>query len=202
MSDYADGEDSSGENKMCDAARSFIGEALADPRKMQLQLDMLDITLQNYAQELPGLVENALGPLFNAVSLSLPEKRNEVIIRLLDSGQFNPTKVFAIGMNNQFNDYSGYEIRQLPGYAALHEAAQAMNVAVDVAGLTRDEGVPPRLIINTFKTYNEGRMSSTYGDPDLLVQEEETPPAQDVAPPVEETPPAKSKPKRQHFKLK
>ena len=161
------GADDSDEKTLSDAVREMIFEADEHPDKKEIQLQILDTTLTNLANTLQRKVGDSLSEIFNTFSPLSPEARNMMIIASITKGEFNPTIATKISLNTEFTDFSAFDVAQLPGYAALHEAAQNLNVAINFSGFTSDERGQVLVMVDIGKTYEEGRNASSYGYPEL-----------------------------------
>ena len=169
MADYPDNNKPVG-----DSIREIINPALNDERKQAIQLDILDHIFSNTAQRFPDFVGENLMGLFNKVShlKDDPAALNARVINLLTQtdGQGRPqySPIITLGLPI-VTDFTTNDIRELPGYIKLHEAARAANVAISVTGLLKEEkgGPPPRVTINCGKTYEQGAMENSAMYPNL-----------------------------------
>lgn len=153
--------------KVAKVMRDFARAALEDPRKQQADLDILDGMLSYRASELFTDVLRCTGRMYSDALAVMPGERNMLINKALVDKTFNPVIAQGININTAFTDFYGFQIKELPGYIKLHEAAKAMDVAINVAGLTAEEkraGVP-RIVINVLKSYEEGEEDTKYGYP-------------------------------------
>lgn len=150
--------------------RDFINPALADQRKNALQLDMLDKIFTQMADLMPKIFDKEFKSIFNHVSSRTkdkPELVAPIIINAITAAAqnedadspYSPTRRFQIPISTAFTSFTPEEIKNLPGYQKLHEAARDMDVALKVSGLTGEEaerGGTPILSVNAMKTYEEG----------------------------------------------
>lgn len=173
---------------MSDMMRDFIAAAMADPRKDDIQLSLLNDALERAAEALPGAVVHEVAEFFADLgNVPAPgpdmtaERRDQMMkgraVALLTSGRTETVKYHQIPINKERTDFTEADIMDLPGYADLHESAESMNVAVRVVGLTPEEPMKPMIIIDIGKKYEEGRNDSVYGYP-------EPPPSFEAAPPA------------------
>lgn len=149
--------------------RDLINPALNDPRKHALQLDMLDKIFDQLADLMPRLLDKEYRSIFNHVAARTkdkPELAAPIIINAVTAAAqgedadspYSPTRRFAIPVSTAFTSFTPEDIKNLPGYIRLHEAARDMDVGISVTGLTAEEAgrMNPMLTVNAMKTYEEG----------------------------------------------
>jgi len=159
--------------------RELIKTALQDERRQQIQLDILDQFFAETVFKLTKVLEDGILPIFNhAATMPLP-KRNKFIIEQLTkldiTGMplYSPRTIeISIPLCMNFVNFSGEDIRELPGYINLHEVARKEDVALDLVlpsesgeGGKKDKQI--KLIVNSFRTYAQGAAENPQFYPDL-----------------------------------
>lgn len=158
--------------------RDLINPALEDTRREAIQAKHLDSIFERLAQQLPNILEREFSNFFNYVSSVKPENKNPVIIDALtvmsdrDSGEasFSPIKRLQLPIVTTFTTFSAEEIREMPGYIKLHEAARKMDISLKLAHITPDDaknGLPAMLIVDTSKSYADGALENSMFYPNL-----------------------------------
>lgn len=153
--------------------RDIINPALEDSRKKQIQLELLDNFFEHIAEQIPGGVEGSLRKIFNKASRLPEEDRNAFIIEQMTltdqmgNPYYTPVIPFGLPVTTGFTEYTAMDIKELPGYIRLHEAARDADVAVSLKYLLADEvkifggmGPPPRVVIDASKSYEEGAVEN------------------------------------------
>jgi hypothetical protein len=149
-----------------DRIRDLINPALEDERRNDIQLKILDGIFLDILQLFPKLMEQGYSDIFNeAARKNNPADQNSFIIKNITTGSkerksYSPTLHLGLPIATSFTSFSAEDIKVLPGYIRLHEAARTHNVALKIRGLTADEakGDSPALIIDGMKTYLQGAM--------------------------------------------
>lgn len=147
--------------KMSEKIRDLLDTAMDDPQTKQTQLDMVDEFFGEMAGLLPTAIENTLRQIFNVVSAGQPvEIQSRGFVRAISGTDIGLVLHQEIPINTRYTDFDAADIRRLPNYLKLHEAARAADVAINVMGLFQDEameaGLRPTLVVNITKTYEEG----------------------------------------------
>ncbi len=156
-----------------DSIRDIINPALADERKQQIQMDILDQIFGDMAEDLPACLKENLTGLFNEVAYAEWDDTNRTVLTLLtltdQQGQPMYSPVIEIGLPivTQFTDFFADDIRNLPGYIKFHEAARDANVAVRLSGLLKEDSGAPKITIDCSKTYEQGAMENASIYPNL-----------------------------------
>ncbi|MBI1215722.1 MAG: hypothetical protein GC185_07885 [Alphaproteobacteria bacterium] len=161
--------------------RDLINPALDDERRVAIQAKHLDKIFDRLADQLPLILERDFTSFFNHVSNASrnnPDVKNPIIIDALttmgdpQSGEssYSPIKRLQLPIVTTFTTFSAEDIRNLPGYIKLHEAARKMDVALNLANITAEDaknGMPPILTINTMKSYDDGALENSMFYPNL-----------------------------------
>lgn len=163
-----------------DRLRNLIQPALDDTRRQAAQLEMVDQMFMAISQNLEAYLNRALGDFFNQAATV--ERRNAdmknlfILDKLTREAKENPSPIVRVGVpvNTAFIEFSAQDIKELPGYIALHEVAREMNVALKIMNITMDEtktpsGYPQQcvLVIDMTKSYEEGAMENASLYPQL-----------------------------------
>lgn len=163
-----------------DTIRELANSAFEDRRRLEIQLKLMDQTFRNLAEHFADLMGHSCSEMINSVVdpykstrqkiIFLDEEtRNPSLIKYLTTAQSSPLrKHIPLGIDVNFTTFSASDIRELPGYIKLHQAARKANVALDLQGLTVDDrksppnspSPPPMIFIDASKTYEEGALSS------------------------------------------
>jgi len=167
-----------------DRVREFLESPLNDPDRKQIQLNILEDFFYSLSEALPKVMEQSFSNIFNKASkIENEEDRNFIILE--DITRVNPrtgapayTSISALGIpiSTEFTEFSWSDIRELPGYIKLHEAARDCNIAINVSNLVEKgpEGMPlpPRLTLYASQTYDQGAMAYSQSYPQLPEKEE------------------------------
>lgn len=147
--------------------RDLFNAAIEDPRKPEIQLNILSAYFQKLSEALPRIVEGIYKEAADAESLP-PEARNMQVIANLTlmnpktgEAKFPVLKRVPMAIVTDFAEFFIEDIKELPGYIALHVAARKEDVALNLRGLTAEEakgGSGPHLIIDATKSYEDGSM--------------------------------------------
>ena len=150
--------------------RDMINPALEDERRKQMQLEILDGIFQRMAGRIGDKLEESYTMLFNQaaqMSRGDEKKKNAFLIQQLTTS-YAPIVSAQLPVLTNFTDFQPMEIRELPGWIALHEKARDMDVAVRLTGLTVDESkagnggsMPVVLTLDATKSYNDGATESS-----------------------------------------
>lgn len=141
--------------------RHLVNSAFRDPRTKEWQLEKLDKLFASYARAVPIALKKEFDAFNSYIEQFPKEKRTKEIVEALTivkgDDDWDPTFGRKLPINAEFLNLSSADIRALPGYIRLHEAMRDLDVAIKVAGLTREEeGHQPVLVVNTLKTYAQG----------------------------------------------
>ncbi len=163
--------------------RAMIEPALDDPRRNALQLQKLDEIFNKVAAMVPRMLEGEFNEFNRAVeneTTRKPDNRNPMIIDALTSmgpqGEplYSPIKKIGLPISTNFTAFAASDIKELPGYVKLHEAARDMDVSLKLLGVTADEtkggsgyGLPAVLIVDGSKSYQDGALENGHLYPDL-----------------------------------
>ncbi len=170
-----------------------MAEALESPHAQELQKGLLDETLNKLVASIEPAVRGKCTAMFNEVAgmLERPEDRQKMIAGLLITDSFSPITVLPIKISAKYTNFSTADVTALDSYKRIHQAARKADVAVRVVGLTQEEKLKPSLVIDTSKTYDQGRAESRYGYPEMAPEGAKQLPA----------PPPKAPPKPRRFKI-
>ncbi len=167
-----------------DRVREILNPALADERRKQYQLDILNHYFEEATKQLPQIMEKSFRSIFNKVTRAEQDQKNLVVIDQLtnvdpQSGRalFSPAMAIPISICVDYADFTAEDVRTLPGYIQLHEMAREQNIAVRISGLLTDdkrEGQPPILILDTSKTYEMGATEDSGMYPNLPPEKEKS----------------------------
>lgn len=162
--------------------RDMINPALEDSRTPKQQSDILDGIFMEMAEKLPQVLEFKFTHFFNHLaraSKNDDSKRNPIIIDALTvagqegDGKYSPIERLPLPISTAFTRFTAEEVKDLPGYIKLHEAARDMDISIKVHGLLAEEktgspfSLPPMLIVDATKTYEEGAMENSGMYPNL-----------------------------------
>jgi hypothetical protein len=161
--------------------RDLINPALDDTRREAIQAKHLDQIFERLSAQLPMILEREFSSFFNHVARSSrdnPDVKNPIIIDALtvmgdpQSGEssYSPIKRLQIPIVTTFTTFSAEDIRELPGYIKLHEAARALDISLKLANITPEDarnGMPPILTIDATKTYADGALENSMYYPNL-----------------------------------
>jgi len=147
--------------------RDLINPALADDRREKIQLDMLDKAFAKWVDLMPQILTKEFQEIFNYVSKpgkDAEDKKNPIIITALTTAgkdgesPYMPVRRMKLDISTDFTTFSAEDIKQLPNYIRLHEAARELDVALNVKGLVGDEtkSSNPVIVVDATKTYEEG----------------------------------------------
>ncbi|MBU6474483.1 MAG: hypothetical protein KGQ70_00825 [Alphaproteobacteria bacterium] len=149
--------------------RALLEEAHESPHRQECYLDVLDLALSELAGKIEPCVRVNCTNIFNELAgvMHRPEDRQDAINEMLIAGNLVLRRTFPIAVSGAHADFSAGDIVELPGYKKIHQEAAKADVAVNLSGLTGGEKLEPRLIIDIGKTYEEGKMESRYGYPEM-----------------------------------
>ncbi len=167
-----------------DSIRDFMTPALEDTRRSEIQNDILNEIFEEIAD---GFEEHlrakfeAVAKMVDSKSAKRPSMRSPLILEQLTkvnpmTGEplWSPIIRRPLPLSTAFTLYSADDVKDQPGYIRLHEKAREIDVAVKVIGLTADESkassgfaIPPILVIDASKTYDEGAIESSNLYPNL-----------------------------------
>lgn len=166
-----------------DRFRALVEPALNDPRRQQVQLEIVDGLFMRFAAQLEAQLNATLDSAFQqaaAIGSKSPSEKNIFLIRqLTETDQNGEAKLPAVlrrqlPVCTTFLELSAEDVKELPGYIALHEKARELNVALKISGITMDETkspggypMPVLLVIDMSKTYEEGAMENAQLYPQL-----------------------------------
>lgn len=164
-----------------DKLRNLIQPALDDSRRQATQLEMLDDVFKGLAQKFEPILTRSLGDVFNQASRiennNGDDARNMFIIKqLTDPEGLSPMIRMGLPIATGFIEFSPQDIKELPGYIALHEKARELNVALKLVNITMDETKSPNgpqpamLIVDMSKSYEEGAMENASLYPQLTAR--------------------------------
>ena len=158
--------------------RDLINPALEDERAKAIQTEIVSKIFEQYADAIPRIFEKELTHFFNHVSQAPKSKQTPIIVHALTaaSGQegepaFNPIKKIQLPVSNSFTTFSAEDIREMPGWIKLHEVCRDLDISVKLMALTQEEAkgsmLPPLLILDASKSYNEGALENAQLYPQL-----------------------------------
>ncbi len=166
-----------------DRIRALIEPALDDPRRNALQLQKLDEIFNKVAAAVPRMLEGEFNDFATQVERETarkPENRNPMIIDALTTmgpqgeSLYSPIKKVGLPISTNFTTFAASDIKELPGYIKLHEAARDLDVSLKLLGVTADEakassgyGLPAVLIVDASKSYQDGALENGHLYPDL-----------------------------------
>jgi len=166
-----------------DRIRALIEPALDDPRRPELQLKKLDEIFNMVSASMPRMLEQDFAQFEHHVERETgrkPENRNPLIIDSLTQvgrdgeALYTPIKKLGLPISTTFTSFAAADINELPGYIKLHETAREMNVALKLVGVVAEEtkgsalgGLPPVLIVDGTRSYEEGALESSNLYPNL-----------------------------------
>lgn len=166
-----------------DRIRALIEPALDDPRRPELQLKKLDEIFNMVAGNIPRMLEQDFAQFEHHVERETgrnPDNRNPLIIDSLTQvgrdgeALYTPIKKLGLPISTTFTSFAAADINELPGYIRLHETARDMNVALKLVGIVAEEtkggglgGMPPVLIVDGTKSYEEGALENSNLYPNL-----------------------------------
>lgn len=158
--------------------RDLINPALEDERAKPLQSEIVSNLFGQIADNVPKMFEKELTHFFNHVSSAPEKKKTPIIVNALTVAQgqegepaFNPIKKLQLPVSTSFTSFSAEDIRDMPGWIKLHEVCRDMDIAVKLMALTTEESkgsmMPPLLILDASKSYNEGALENAQLYPQL-----------------------------------
>lgn len=161
-----------------DKLRNLINPALDDSRRQTTQLAMLDQIFAELGQKLELIINRSIGDIFNQAARvennGGDDARNMFMIKQLTDHEGLSTLLrMGLPINTAFLEFSPQDIKELPGYIALHEKARDLNIAVKLLNITMDENKSPSgpqpamLIVDLAKSYEEGAMENATLYPQL-----------------------------------
>ncbi len=164
-----------------DKLRNLINPALDDTRRQATQLEMLDTIFVGLSQKFEMILTKSVGDIFNqAARLEKnggEDARNMFIIKQLTEAEgLSPLIRMGLPIATGFIEFSPQDIKELPGYIALHEKARDLNVAIKLVNITMDETKSPNgpqpamLIVDMSKSYEEGAMENASLYPQLAAR--------------------------------
>ena len=148
--------------------RNTINAALEDSRRQTIQYDIVNEFFTAMADKLEPIMARHTQEFFNRVariSAKSPEDANAHIIESVTVGEGGQPTFLRIGVpvNPLFLEFTAADIKEMPGYIALHEKARALDIALSLNGMTTEEGrgaginaQPPVLTINMMQSYEDG----------------------------------------------
>jgi hypothetical protein len=157
--------------------RDMINPALDDERAKPIQAEIASNLFAQIADNIPRMYEGELTHFFNHVSKAPEKKRTPIIVTALTAGgqdgepTFNPIKKLQLPISNSFTTFSAEDIREMPGWIKLHEVCRDMDISVKLLSMTQEEAkgsmLPPLLILDASKSYNEGAIENAQLYPQL-----------------------------------
>lgn len=166
-----------------DRFRNLIEPALDDERRQATQLAILDDIFKALATRLEPVIERSLGNIFNQAAMveqRKPDDKNVFIIKQLTEvgpqGEAKVPGVIRMGLPiaTGFVEFAAHDIKELPGYIALHEKARELNVSLKLMNITADETKAPSgypqpamLIVDLTKSYEAGAIENAQLYPNL-----------------------------------
>ena len=156
-----------------DSIRDFVNPALDDPRRPEIQNEILNEIFEEIAdsfeETLRGKFE-AVAKMVDAKSAKRPNLRTPLILEQLTkinpmTGEplWSPIIRRPLKLSTAFTMFSADDVKDQPGYIRLHENARELDVAIKLIGLTADESksasgfsIPAMLLIDASKSYDEG----------------------------------------------
>jgi hypothetical protein len=162
--------------------RDLINPALEDERAKPVQAEIVSNVFSQIADNVPFMFEREFSKFFNHVatkSEKKPQIKNPMIVTALTQvanpqegeAAFYPIKKLQLPVSTAFTTFTADEIREMPGWVKLHEVCRDMDISIKIMALTQDESkgslLPPLLILDASKSYNEGAIENSQFYPNL-----------------------------------
>lgn len=164
--------------------RNLIEPALDDPRREQVQHDLVNAAFQSIADQLEMRLERTFTNIFNqasAVEKRSPDMKNVFIVQQLTEvnpqtgeAKFSPVVRLAVPVATAYLELSPLDIKEMPGYIALHEKARELDVSLRLVNMTAEDGKSPSpypqqaiLVIDASKSYDAGALENATLYPNL-----------------------------------
>ena len=180
----ADNDNNADERPLGDRVRDFVFPALEDERRPEVQAALLNDIFNGVAGIIDKKIEEAfqrVAKQADAVEKSHPDQRNIYIIEQLTKVDprtgaplYSPILRVNLPINVAHTTFTADDIKDMPGYIALHEKARAINVALKLHGVAAEENKTPSpfppspmLIVDAVKTYEEGAFENAMFYPNL-----------------------------------
>lgn len=150
--------------------RDRVNAALADTRRDKIQLELLDKAFEDISKLVPQLFNKEFQQLERHIKIAAPnnpEKEALIIITAVTTtaknddidSPYSPIRTIRVPVSTSFTQFTAQQIRELPGYIKLHEAARELDVALNLGGLMDgDEGRSgvPSVTVNAMKNLRAG----------------------------------------------
>jgi hypothetical protein len=150
--------------------RDKVNAALADPRREQIQLELLDKAFEQISIIMPKIFEKEFAQLERHIRLrgaDDTEKEALIIITAVTTAAatedgdspYSPVRRIQIPISPAFTQFTAQQIRDLPNYKKMHEIARDMDVSLALGGLVDGEegrGGAPSVTVNAMKGYDLG----------------------------------------------
>lgn len=163
--------------------RDLINPALEDQRRQDIQNGFLNDMLEQIVENFEMAMEQKFRAFFNHVaarSEKVPQIKTPMVLEAITKAnpqtgetKYSPILRIPLPISTSFTAYSADDVKELPNYIRLHEKARDMDVAIKLLNLTADESkaspysLPPLLIIDGSKSYNDGAAENMHLYPDL-----------------------------------
>jgi hypothetical protein len=158
-----------------DRLRDIVNAAMEDSRRHDLQYELVNTFFQDMAQKLEPFLMSKTGEFFNTharIADRHPDKKNLYTIEQVTTDGVPTFYRLGIPLNPAFLELTAQDIKDMPGYIALHEKARDLNIALGLSGLTMEENRgqaqnQPVLVVSPMQTYDDGAMENSAFYPNL-----------------------------------
>lgn len=164
-----------------DKLRNLIQPALEDSRRQATQLAVLNDIFQELSGHFEQFLTQRFADVFNRAASKErsggESARNMFMIEQLTDLKGTSTFLrMDLPIATAFLEFEAQDIKELPGYIALHEKARELNVALKLVNVTIDEVKSPNgpqpamLLVDLNKSYEDGAMENSTLYPQLPEQ--------------------------------